>query len=80
MGAKEDAIRKLNQARAFEALLDKYRALYGLNDTQMREILGVKSRSTYYAMKNDPSHVTIEMLQRMRIGLQIPKEELLKVI
>lgn len=79
MGAKEDAIRKLNQARAFEALLDKYRALYGLNDKQMQDILGV-GRSTYYAIKNDASHVTIEMLQRMRIGLQIPKEELLKVI
>ena len=79
MGAKEDAIRKLNQARAFKALLDKYRALYGLNDKQMQDILGV-GHSTYYAMKNDASHVTIEMLQRMRIGLQIPKEELLKVI
>lgn len=78
MGAREDT-RKLNQARAFKALLDKYRGLYGLNDMQMREILGV-SRSTYYAMKTDASHVTIETLQRMRIGLQIPKEELLNVI
>lgn len=74
MGTKAD-----KQTCVFRGVLAKYKAERGLTVREICKLLGI-STGTWSNWQHDVSRVSIKMLRRLSVALQIPIDELKEVI